>query len=137
MPRPGLGDYTEPRYTRNLRGANVPMPPGLASSGAQPWQSVREYPFDQWYSRGIGVTNVAVRLDNVPQIIAGRRAIIVENTDIANGIWLGSDPSVRVGDGWFLRTNGGAISLPLSEKAQVWAIAGVVGPVVVSVAQFV
>ena len=104
-------------------------------AAAPPYQAVREIPFDSWeaYAFVVGVT--PLWLDTAAILRRGRRSVLVINSHVANALWLGHSSSVAINGGVFVAAGGGAIALPISERAQVWAVSNAAGTVV-SLAQF-
>lgn len=131
----GLRDYSEPFFLNQAPGSQrVPGPE--MTPPAMPYQSVREIPFDAWEAYAFVVGVNPVWLDTANILRHGRRSVLVINSHVANGLWLGHSSSVAVNNGAFVPAGGGAIALPLSERAQVWAISTAAGTVV-SLCQFV
>jgi len=142
----GLGDYLEQSFSHQAPGSRRPLPPST-QEGVLPGQHpvgvpedvpfkwVKEVTFDTWEAYAFLVTAVAaIRLDAPQFLRRGRRAVLLINSDVANAVWIGHSGSVAINNGCFLASGGGAISLPLSEKAQIWAIGA--GPAIVSIVQF-
>lgn len=132
----GLRDYSEPFFLNQAPGSLRASPPGMSPPEAMPYQSVREIPFDAWEAYAFVVGVNPVWLDTANILRPGRRSVLVINAHVANGLWLGHSSSVAVNNGAFVPAGGGAIALPLSERAQVWAVATAAGTVV-SLCQFV
>jgi len=135
VPR-GLGDAGENFFQQFAPGSLRPLQPSTGEAGiVPPPTAVREVPFDTWEAYAFVVGLVPLRLDTAAILRRDRRAVMVVNSHVANGLWLGHSAGVAVNNGVFVPPNGGAISLPLSERAQVWAVSSGAGTVA-SLAQF-
>lgn len=144
LPKRGVGDYGERLFHQVAPGSNRTAPPGMAvtpgqlpvgQSDALPFQLVKEVPFDDWLAYAYVIGAAAVRLDVPANLLRGRRAVKIVNTHVANAVWLGHSPSVAVNNGDYVPPGGGAVAIPLSDKAPIYAIAS--GPAtIVSLSQY-
>jgi len=146
-PPRGLNDYGEsgffgkvaPGSLRQLQPATAEqavagqLPVGIPAEVAFRW--VKEVSFDSWEAYAFAVGVLPIRLDDPRILRRDRRAVLVINSHVANGLWIGHSAGVAVNNGAFIGPNGGAISLPLSEKAQIWAVSTAAGTVA-SIVQF-
>jgi len=130
----GMADYMEPLFHKVAPGGLRKLPPSTAEValpgqipvGAPadvPFRWVKEVVFDTWEAYGIVVGAAPLRLDAANILRRDRRAVMIVNSHVANGLWIGHSASVTTASGLFIPAGGGAVSLPLSEKAQIWAVA--------------
>jgi hypothetical protein len=81
--------------------------------------------------------NVATWLDQFTKL-PGRRAWAVINTNAVAGntIWVNTTAMQAAGQGGRVLAQGGALSIPGSERMNIWAFTNVVGGVVIGFYQF-